>query len=214
MVEATRRIARAVCVPVTADVESGYGRKAEEVAETARAVIAAGAVGVNLEDGTGDPNEPLRELSEQLERIRAAREAASSAGVGIVLNARTDVYWLGVGEERERLGHAIARASAYRGAGADCLFVPGVGDPETVGALARDIDGPLNVLAGPGVPPVSELESLGVARLSVGSGPARAALALVRRIAEELLGSGTYVALTQDAIPYAEVDELMSARGG
>jgi 2-methylisocitrate lyase-like PEP mutase family enzyme len=214
MVEATRRIAHAVSVPVTADIEGGYGRTAEEVAQTVEAIILAGSVGVNLEDGTGDPKEPLRSVLEQVERVLAAREAASSAGVGIVLNARTDVYWLAVGEEDERFSLAVERANAYREAGADCLFVPGVGNPETVGALAREVGGPLNVLAGPGVPPVPELELLGVARLSVGSGPARATLALTRRIAEELLELGTYEALAQDTIPYAEVDGLMSARDG
>jgi 2-methylisocitrate lyase-like PEP mutase family enzyme len=214
MVEATRRIARSVDVPVTADIEGGYGRTADEVFLTVEAVISAGAIGVNLEDGTGDPDEPLRNLPEQVERVRAAREAASSAGVEIVLNARTDVYWLAVGEEHGRLAHAVERANTYREAGADCLFVPGVGNPETVGVLSREITGPLNVLAGPSTPPVAELEALGVARLSVGSGPARAALGLMRRIAEELRGAGTYTTLTDNAIPYAEIDELVSIRDG
>jgi 2-methylisocitrate lyase-like PEP mutase family enzyme len=214
MVEATRRIARSVDVPVTADIEGGYGRTADEVFLTVEAVILASAIGVNLEDGTGDPGEPLRNLPEQVERIRAVREAASSAGVEIVLNARTDVYLLAVGEEHERLAHAVERANTYREAGADCLFVPGVGDPETVGVLSREIAGPLNVLAGPSTPPVAELEALGVARLSVGPGPARAALGLMRRIAEELRGTGTYTTLTDNAIPYAEIDELMSTRDG
>jgi 2-methylisocitrate lyase-like PEP mutase family enzyme len=214
MVQATHRIVRSVDVAVTADIEGGYGRTADEVFETVEAVISAGAVGVNLEDGTGDATKLLRDLSEQVERVRAAREAASSAGVEIVLNARTDVYWLGVGEEHERLEYAVSRTNAYREAGADCLFIPGVGDPETVGALAREIDGPLNVLAGPNTPPVADLEALGVARLSVGSGPTRAALGLMRRIAEELRGPGTYTTLMDNAIPYAEIDELMSAQDG
>ena len=213
MVEATRRIVRAVAVPVTADIEAGFGATSDEVAETVEAVVSAGAVGVNLEDVTGDPAEPLREVSGQIERIRAAREAASSAGVEVVLNARTDVYWLGVGEKRERFGHAVSRANAYREAGADCLFVPGVDDPEVISSLAKEIEGPLNVLAGPGTPPVDELARLGVARLSVGSGPARAALALVRRISTELLGPGTYTAFTEDAIPYAEANAMLSGRG-
>lgn len=213
MVEAIHRIARAVAVPVTADVEAGFGATSEEVARTVEAVISAGAVGMNLEDGTGDWDTPLRDHREQVERIGVAREAASSMGVEIVLNARTDVYWLSVGEEDERLGHAVQRANAYREAGADCLFVPGVSDPEVLGILTEEIDGPLNVLAGPGFPSVSELESLGVARLSVGSGPARAALRLMRKIAEELLGPGTYTILTNNVIPYTEANEMLSGRG-
>ena len=211
MVEVVGRIARAVAVPVTADVEGGYGRTAEEVAETVRRVTLAGAVGVNLEDGTGNPNRPLRDAGEQAERLLAAREAAASLGVEAVLNARTDVYWSGVGEEDGRLEHAVSRANAYREAGADCLFVPGVRDAGVIAALAGEIHGPLNVLAGPGVPPVAELGRLGVARLSVGSGPARAALATLRRIADELLEPGTYVGLLEGALPYAEADGLFSA---
>jgi 2-methylisocitrate lyase-like PEP mutase family enzyme len=214
MIETTRRIVHSVDVPVTADIEGGYGSTTDEVFETVEAIISAGAVGVNLEDGTEDATKLLREVSEQVERVQAAREAASSAGVEMVLNARTDVYWLDVGEEHERLEHAVSRTNAYREAGADCLFIPGVGASETIGALAREIDGPLNVLAGPGAPLVADLEALGVARLSVGSGPARAALGLMQRIAEELRGPGTYTALVDNAIPYAEIDELMSAQDG
>jgi 2-methylisocitrate lyase-like PEP mutase family enzyme len=213
MVAAIHRIVRAVAVPVTADIEAGFGATPDEVARTVEAVISAGAVGMNLEDGTSDPHEPLRDRSEQVERIRAAMEAASSTGVEILLNARTDVFWLGVGEEDERLGQAVSRANAYREAGADCLFVPGVSDPEILGVLTEEIDGPLNVLAGPGIPSVPKLGSLGVARLSVGSGPARAALGLMQRIAEELLGPGTYTTLINSAIPYAEANEMLSGRG-
>lgn len=213
MVEAIHRIAQAVAVPLTADIVAGFGATPDEVAKTVEVVISAGAVGMNLEDGSGDPDAPLRDHREQVERIGAAREAASSMGVEIVLNARTDVYWLRVGQEDERLGHAVQRANAYREAGADCLFVPGVSDPDLLGVLAKEIGGPLNVLAGPGVPSVPELKSLGVARLSVGSGPARAALGLMQQVAEELLGSGTYTILLDNAIPYAEANELLSRRG-
>lgn len=213
MAEATHRIARSVALPVSADVEAGYGQDADGVARTVSAVISAGAVGVNLEDATGKDGRPLRDISEQVERIQAAREAASSAGVEIVINARTDVYWLGVGHERERLDPALERANAYGEAGADCLFVPGVGERTIIAELVRGIAGPLNVLAGPGVPPVPELARLGVARLSVGSGPMRATLALLGRISGELLGSGTYESFTRDAISYAEVNGLFSGGG-
>lgn len=214
VVEATCRIANNVALPVSADIEGGYGRDAEGVGATVGAVVAAGTVGVNLEDAAGDGDvKPLRDISEQVERIRAAREVASSMGVEIVINARTDVYWLEVGREEERLDRAARRANAYREAGADCFFVPGVGDEGAIAALVREINGPLNVLAGPGVPPVPVLRELGVARLSVGSAPVRATLALLGRIARELLGPGTYEALTRDTISYAAVNELMSERG-
>lgn len=212
MVQAVARIARSVSVPVTADMEGGYGRRPEDVAETVGAVLEAGAVGVNLEDGRDDPSRPLREVDEIVERLHAAREAAERAGVPVVINARTDVLLRGVGEEGGRLDHAIRRAAAYRRAGADCLFVPGARDAGVIGVLAREIDGPLNVLAIAGVPPVRELEALGVARVSMGSGPMRAALTVALRIAEELRRDGTYTSFASGALTHAEVNALMDRR--
>jgi 2-methylisocitrate lyase-like PEP mutase family enzyme len=206
------RIARAVAVPVTADIEAGYGDTSAAVARTARAVIAAGAVGVNLEDGTGDPEQPLTDSAAQVAKIRTVREVAAAAGVPLVVNARTDVYWLAVGDAHGRFAAAVERLRAYRAAGADCLFVPGVGDRETIGRLVRAVDGPLNVLAGADTPAVAELGRLGVRRVSVGSAPVRATLGLVRRIADELLGEGTYTRMMMDAIPYAEVNQLLAGR--
>jgi len=117
------------------------------VARTTRAVIAVGAVGVNLEDGTGGPERPLADSAAQVAKIRAVREAAAATGVALVLNARTDVYWLAAGDADGRFAAAVERLRAYRAAGADCLFVPGVGNGETIGRLVRAVDGPLNVLA-------------------------------------------------------------------
>ncbi|HTV56538.1 MAG TPA: isocitrate lyase/phosphoenolpyruvate mutase family protein, partial [Terriglobia bacterium] len=212
MLRVVERIAAAVSIPVTADMEAGYGMTPKEVAETARAVIGAGAVGMNFEDGTGRPNQPLEDLSLQIEKICAIREAAVSSGVPLVLNARTDVYLRAVGDPAGRLEHSILRANAYSEAGADCLFVPGARDEEVIRHLVRGIRGPLNVLAGPGTPGVRDLERIGVARVSMGSGPMRATLALVRRIARELLENGAYTAFTDDAIPYEEANRLFENR--
>ena len=218
--EAVARIAGAVSVPVTADVEAGYGDSPPAVAETARAVVRAGAVGLNLEDAAdadppgraGSPGKavafPLLRLEEQLERLRAVVGAGREAGVPLVVNARTDVYWREVGDPERRLAEAVRRAGAYLEAGADCVFVPGVKDPRTIAALAREIPGSLNVLAGPGAPPIGELAGLGVRRVSVGSGPARAVMGLTREIGRELLQGGTYAALGGDALPYAEANAL------
>ena len=188
MLEAVGRIARAVDVPVTADLEAGYG----DPAGTAAGAIAAGAVGLNLEDGQRAA-EPLTDVDEQQRRIASVVAVGEEAGVPLVVNARTDVYLAGVGEtDSHRLRVAVERAHAYLEAGADCVFVPGVRDGATIGALAEAIDGPLSVLAGAGTPPVRELERLGVARVSVGPGPFRATLALLQRIGRELLEEGTY----------------------
>jgi len=209
MVAAIERIARAVQVSVTADIESGFGESAEEVGENVRAVLEAGAVGVNLEDGR-EGEDSLIPISLHSEKIRSAREAALAAGFALVVNARTDVFLDAIGEPTTRFDEAVARANAYRHAGADCLFVPGVTDAATIERLVRAIDGPLNVLAAAATPPISELERLGVARLSLGSGPMRATLALLRRIARELMDSGTYATLTERTIPYPETNRLFA----
>jgi 2-methylisocitrate lyase-like PEP mutase family enzyme len=209
MLEAVCRIAERVSVPVTADMVAGFGSTPEDMAETVRGVIASGAVGLNLEDSTGDPHNPLVEVSLQNEKIRAAREAATAVGVPVVINARTDVFLAAVGAPETRLEHAVRRANAYREAGADCLFVPGVQDSATITQLAGAINGPLNVLARAGTPSIPELSRVGVARVSVGSGPMLAALGRLRRIAGELLGPGTLDAMTEDTIPYAELNELL-----
>jgi len=209
MLARVARIARAMKVPVTADVEAGYGDRAEDAARTAQAVIEAGAVGVNLEDGTGDPEHPLADLSLQLDKIRAVREAALKTGVLLVLNARTDVYLDQVGPAHLHYFETINRARAYRDAGADCIFVPGVRDLETIGKLVKDLQCPVNVLAGPGSLSVPELEKLGVARVSLGSGPMRATLGLLRRMAEEVKTSGTYSTL-EGAPAHAAVNKMLS----
>ena len=209
MAEAVRRIAARVRVPVTADMEAGYGRTPQSAAATARAVIAAGAVGMNLEDAPAD-GDGLLDVALQADRIRAACDAAASAGVPLVINARTDVFLACIGAPETRLAHAVSRLNAYRAAGADSLFAPGVTDRATIAALVREVGGPLNVLAGPGCPPVPELEALGVRRLSLGSGVIRATLAHVRRIAEELQGGGTYSALLGESVPpHAEINRLL-----
>jgi 2-methylisocitrate lyase-like PEP mutase family enzyme len=208
MLARVARIAKAVQVPVTADVEAGYGNRPEDAAATASGVIEAGAVGMNFEDGTGDATQPLADLSLQLERIRAIRETAMKAGVLLVLNARTDVYLDAVGTPEKRYELALQRGIAYRDAGADCVFVPGVRDPATIAQLVKDLKCPVNALAGYGSPPVSELEKLGVARVSLGSGPMRATLGMLRRMAEELKTSGTY-SLLEGAPTHADVNRIV-----
>jgi 2-methylisocitrate lyase-like PEP mutase family enzyme len=202
------RIQKAVKIPVTADVEAGYGNRPEDAARTAREVIEAGAVGMNLEDATDDPGQPLVELSLQLEKIRAVREAALKSGVLLVLNARTDVYLAEVGALETRYDNALKRLLAFRDAGADCVFIPGLKDSETIARLVRDLKCPVNILAGPGSPSVPQLEKLGVARVSLGSGPMRATLGLMKRIAEELMTSGTYSAM-EGAPSHAEINQMM-----
>src|SRR5881628_2192287 len=194
MLAVVRRIGSSVRVPVTADVEAGYGATPEAAAETARGVIAAGAIGLNLEDATDEG--PLLDLTLQVERVRAVREAGAAARVPLVVNARTDAFEVKHWSPAERFTAAVRRANAYRAAGADCVFVPHVSDAETIGRLAREIAGPLNVIAGPPAPPLGQLESLGVRRASLGPRIVQATLGLIRRITAELRERGTYEALT------------------
>ncbi|MEV7357407.1 isocitrate lyase/phosphoenolpyruvate mutase family protein [Kitasatospora sp. NPDC091276] len=196
----TAQVVRAVDLPVTADLESGFARTAAGVGESVAALLATGAVGVNLED-EGRPT------AEAAERIAAARAAADAAGVPAFVNARTDVFLHGIGAPEGRLGDAVRRLRAYVEAGADGVFVPGVADEETIAALAAAVPVPLNVLAGPGAPSVPELAKLGVARVSLGPGLAEVAYAAVRRAAAEVYASGTYTAL-EGGLTYQELNGL------
>ena len=204
MLEMVGRIARSVELPVSADVEAGYGETAEAAAQTARAVLAAGAVGINLEDTADDGR--LLPLDAQVQRIRVARSAAQP----LVINARTDVFGVEGFSDPDRMAEAVRRANAYLAAGADCAFVPWVIDRDRIATLVRDVKGPLNVLISPKSPPLAELEKLGVRRASVGSAIARAVYGLTATIARELRDSGTYGSLGQGAIPYAEMQQLLA----
>lgn len=201
-VDLVARIVKAVEIPVSADIESGFGRTAAEVAETVRAVVEAGASGVNIEDGLGAGQ---REINEQAERYAAAREA----GPDLYINARIDTYLRQVGDPADRLERTLQRAEAFLEAGASGIFVPGVTDLETVTELAKGIAAPLNLLVGPGAPAVDELAKAGVARVSLGSSVAEAAYALAKRAAEELLTQGTYSSV-EGGIAYGELNALFN----
>jgi 2-methylisocitrate lyase-like PEP mutase family enzyme len=206
MLEAIARIAKAVRVPVTADMEAGYGKTPEDAGRTARAVLDAGAVGMNLEDA--DANAALVELPLQLEKICAVREMANRLRIPLVLNARTDVYLLQIGDPAKRYDETVRRLNAFRDAGADCVFVPGLQDASTIGRLVADLKCPVNILAGPGSPSVPKLSKLGVARVSLGSAPMRATIGHLRRIATEVRTTGTYSNL-EDSPTYAEMNLMM-----
>src|SRR5580765_3063931 len=195
MLEVVARIAHSVRVPVTADMEAGYGTTVKDMRETAKALIAAGAIGMNLEDVTGEDESSHVNMALQVEKIRAIRETASSLGVPLVLNARTDIYLMPIGPTETRFDRTVERLRAYRRAGADCLFAPNVQDRETIAKLVRALEAPLNILLTPGCPSLPELEKLGVARASTGSSAMRATLGLLRRIGKELMEAGTYSCL-------------------
>jgi len=210
MLEVVGRIARAVRVPVTADLEAGYGTTIKEMAETVKVAIEAGAVGMNLEDVTGDDESSEVALSLQIEKIHAIRETAASLGVPFVLNARTDIYLMPIGPESTRFERTVERLRGYRGAGADCLFAPGVYDQDTIARLVKAVDAPLNILANPACPPLAELEKIGVARVSAGSGIMRAAMGAVQRIGKEMLETRSCDAMFVGATPFIELRRMMT----
>ncbi len=205
MVEAVRRIARAVALPVTADMEAGFGSTLEDLADTTRLVLETGCIGMNLEDGTQDDAHPLADLALQVEKIKAVRRAAQAFGVPLVINARTDVYERLDKNDNTRLAQAIQRGNAYRQAGADCIFVIALDDKESIAQLVREIDAPVNILARYGSPTIPEMEKMGVARLTFGSIPMRATMTLVGRISDELQQHGTYN-FARDILTYPEVN--------
>jgi 2-methylisocitrate lyase-like PEP mutase family enzyme len=212
MVTIVRWIARSVQVPVTADIESGFGGSPREVGDTVRMVIEAGAVGINLEDTIHGAERQLYDLPLAVERVRAARAAADAAGVPIVINGRSDVFLLGIGEKASRFEHAVRRLNAYREAGADCLYPMGYLDSQTIAALVKAIDGPINVMGVPGMPPVAELQRLGVARVSTASGPARIAMTATRKLAAELSRNGIFDLFGGDTMTHQTANELMVRR--
>ena len=200
------RMAGRLSIPLSADMEAGYGDTPEQVAETTRLTAAAGAAGINIEDRTYGPDQPLIEIQKAADRIRAASEAAALSGM--VVNARTDVYWLG-GSGDEAFAETVGRANAFRDAGADCLFVPGVKDPDLIRRLVTEINGPLNILAGEGSPDIATLASLGVRRVTFGATIARAAYATLERAAMELATSGTYGFMAHSAV-HGDMNRLLS----
>lgn len=198
MLAVIERIVKSVAAPVTGDVEAGY----DDPLKTALALVGIGAAGMNLEDSLGETG-ALAEINAQVRIIEQIR-----AKTDLVINARSDVYLMGVGDPATQFERIVERLNAYRKAGADCLFAPGVRDAETIGKLARAIDGPLNILATAGTPPVAELQRLGIRRVSVGSGPMRACMGLTQRVAKELLQQGTYSSFTDGAMSYVDANRL------
>ncbi|AMP02303.1 phosphoenolpyruvate phosphomutase family protein [Collimonas arenae] len=208
-------IAGAVNVPVTADIEAGYGASAPAVADTILRVIEAGAVGINIEDNShGTMPSPLFDIPEQSARIRAAREAADQADLPLWINARIDTYLLGLGDETEsRLAMTVARANAYLAAGADMVFVPALTDISLVKRLRALLHGPLNLMAMPGAPSAAELFAAGANRVSLGVCPMLAAMGTIREIAIEARSRGTWQTMQRSFYGFAEAEALFSARG-
>jgi len=211
MIGEIERMASAVDVPVTADLEAGYGKTPNDVAETVSMALSAGAVGANIEDSYPDQKDRQYELSEGVERIQAARAAADAAGVHFVINARCDSFKPGRERTPALIDDAVLRLNAYAEAGADSLYTPWVGDGETIDILVRELNGPLNILAGSNTLPIPELQKRGVRRVTTGGGLYRSCLGYLEKAAHELQGPGTFTYL-DGAIAHGSLDALLGGK--
>lgn len=203
-----REIADEITVPLSADLEDGYGEAPETVATTISMALAAGAAGGNIEDFTGDRKVPLYDPALAADRIRAARAAVDAGGEPFVLVGRTDALLVG-----GTLDECVRRANAYLAAGADCAFVPGAADAETIGTLVRELDGPLNVVMGltGGTLSLDDLRELGVRRVTVGGSIARAMYRHLLGAARELADRGTF-SYADDQLPQSDLNDLFQPR--
>jgi 2-methylisocitrate lyase-like PEP mutase family enzyme len=198
-------IVKAVQVPVSVDIEAGYGNNTDEVIESVKKIIATGIVGINIEDSI-NLSPVLIDENEFCERISAIRALSDSLGFHLVINARTDSFYTSSGSLQEKLSESIKRGNKYREAGADCIFVQPVSERETIKTLVKEINAPINILANPtigvGSPlSINELQDLGVARVSLGSSLMKATLALIKKVADELSEKGTYNILLDTLTP-------------
>ncbi len=210
-VAAVDRIARVLSVPLSADIVAGFGKTTKEVLVTVKAILKTGAVGINIEDYT-HATKKLYPIERQVENVKAIRQLGETKGVPLVINARTDAMRFAEGDDGARFKEAIRRATAYRDAGADCVYPMGLTDAASIANFVKSLDFPINVMVRKGLPPISELEKLGVARVSFGPSASYAAMGLLKRAAKEVLENGTYENLIEGAIAFDELNALAVPR--
>jgi 2-methylisocitrate lyase-like PEP mutase family enzyme len=189
-IELSGNFAAAVSVPFNADGERGYGDE-NGARDTVRALVARGVAGMNLEDGAAKGKGGLVELSEQLRKIKAVMETKRELGSEFFLNARVDSFHVMPDDPKRALHEAIHRGNAYAEAGGDCIFYLFLHSAQIIGTIAKEVQAPISILAGPQSPSVQELQDLGVARVSYGSGFTKAAITATKRLAQEILEKGT-----------------------
>lgn len=208
MIEAITGIVNAVQVPVTVDIEAGYGNNLNEIIHSVQKIISTGIVGINIEDSLNLSPDLIDEM-EFCERISAIRALSDSMGFHLVINARTDSFYTSTGSLQEKLAESIRRGNKYREAGADCIFIQPVWEKETISTLVKEINAPINILSNPTIgagitPSIKELQDLGVSRVSLGSSLMKATLALIKKVADELSEKGTYHILLDSLSPLSE----------
>ena len=210
-VSAVGKIARVLSVPLSADVVAGFGKTTKDVLVTVKGILKTGAVGINIED-FAHATKKLYPIERQIENVKAIRKLGETKGIPLVINARTDALRYAEGDEGARFKEAVRRATAYRDAGADCVYPMGLMDAASIANFVKALDFPINIMVRKGLPPITELERLGVARVSFGPGPSYAAMGLLKRAAKEVLERGTYDSLTEGAITFDELNALAVRR--
>jgi 2-methylisocitrate lyase-like PEP mutase family enzyme len=205
LVATVRDIVRVIGLPLSVDMEGGFSSDPAAVGEAVGKVLEAGAVGINIEDGAGSPDLLCA-------KIEQAKRAGTRLGVNLFVNARADVYLRDLAPRERRVAETVARGELYRSAGADGLFVPGVAEPAEIKAIASAVPLPLNVLARPKLPPAAELAALGVRRLSAGSDVAEVAYGRIADAAAAFIRDGVSDVFVDGAMPYAEIQTLLSTR--
>ncbi len=204
---AVKRIARALSVPLSVDVVGGFGATPKEIEVTVKSVLRAGAVGINIEDFE-HATRRLHDVERQVRKLKAIRKLGRSIGIPLVINARTDALRLAPGEEEAKFNEAVRRALAYKDAEVDCVYPMGLADASGIARFLEEVSFPVNVMVRRGLPPVGELERLGVARVSFGPAASYATFGLLKRAAREVLEEGTYRNLIEGAITFDELNRL------
>ena len=205
--EAVRKIARVLTVPLSVDIVAGFGADASDVASRIKGIIEAGAIGINIEDFV-HATQKLEPVEKQVGKLEAIQSQARSMGVPLVINARTDALRFAEGDNEAKLTEAIRRASAYRDAGADCVYPMGLVDSDSISTFVRALGCPVNVMIRRSLPSLPELEKLGVTRVSFGPGASYAAMGLLKRISKEILDEGSFKGLLEGAISFDELNSL------
>jgi 2-methylisocitrate lyase-like PEP mutase family enzyme len=210
-VSAVERIAKVLSVPLSVDIVAGFGKTTEEVVATVKAILRAGGIGINIED-FAHATKKLFPVERQVENVKAIRRLGDTVGVPLVINARTDALRFGIGDNEAKFEEAVRRTTAYRDAGADCVYPMGLTEAGSISRFVKELDFPINVMVRKGLPPVSELERLGVARVSFGPSASYAAMGLLKSAAKEVLEKGTYENLVDGAISFDELNSLAMPR--
>jgi len=209
-IEVCGTFAGAVSVPFNADGEKGYGDE-QQVAETVHALVSRGVAGMNLEDSTGKGGSGLVEMSQQLRKIKTVMDTKRELGSEFFLNARVDAFHVILNDPKKALDEAIRRGNAFAEAGGDCIFYLNLHSAEVIGTVAKEVKAPISILAGPQSPSVSELQDLGVARVSYGSGFMKAAISGTKKLAQEILEKGT-CSLLKEGVQTPEIAALVSKK--